>query len=195
MVKLVVRDPDQAAADGRLAELDRELRERLGPVLYGTGDETMVERVTRRLIGAGMTVATAESCTGGMIGELLTRTPGSSGAYLGGAITYANEEKVRQLGVGAATLAAHGAVSEEVVTEMARGAARAVRDRPGGRGVRGGGAGRRDAEKPVGTVWIALAERGRGGGRGRTARDAQAVVAEQPGPDPDDLGLVGARDD
>ena len=163
MVKLVVRDPDQAAADGRLAELDRELRVRLGPVLYGTGDETMVERVTRRLIGAGVTVATAESCTGGMIGEMLTRTPGSSGAYLGGAITYANEEKVRQLGVGAATLAAHGAVSEEVVTEMARGAlerfgtdlAVAVS------GVAGPGGG--TPEKPVGTVWIALAGRGTGG--------------------------------
>ncbi|MBA3819630.1 MAG: CinA family protein, partial [Deltaproteobacteria bacterium] len=102
LVKLVVRDREQAAADARLAELDRGLRERLPGIIYGTGDETLVERVTRRLIAAGVTVATAESCTGGMIGELLTRLPGSSRSFVGGAITYANAEKVRQLGVAAA---------------------------------------------------------------------------------------------
>lgn len=164
LIKLVVRARDQAAADGRLAELDAGLRERLGPALYGTGDETLVERVTRRLIAAGATAATAESCTGGMIGEMLTRTPGSSRAYAGGAITYSNAEKVRQLGVRPETLEARGAVSEEVATEMARGAlerfgtdlAVAVS------GVAGPDGG--TPEKPVGTVWIALA--GRGGGAG-----------------------------
>lgn len=166
LVKLVVRDRDQAAADGQLAELDRGLRERLGPALYGAGDEAMIERVTRRLCAAGITVATAESCTGGMVGEMLTRTPGSSRAYMGGAITYANEEKVRQLGVRAATLEAHGAVSEEVVAEMARGAL----ERFGTQlavaisGVAGPDGG--TPEKPVGTVWIALAGRSAGDAAG-----------------------------
>ena len=172
MVKLVVRDRDQEVADRRLAELDSGLRERLGPALYGTGDETLVERVTRRLIGAGIAVATAESCTGGMIGELLTRTPGSSRAYVGGAIVYSNAEKVRQLGVRAGTLEAHGAVSEEVVAEMARGAlerfgtALAVAVS----GVAGPDGG--TAEKPVGTVWIALAGRGPGDAAGGAAGGA-----------------------
>ena len=158
LVKLVVRDRDQAVADARLAELDRGVRERLAGVVYGTGvDETLVERVTRRLIEARVTVATAESCTGGMIGELLTRLPGSSRAFRGGAIVYSNDEKVRQLGVSAQTLADHGAVSPEVVCEMAEGArvrfgvdyAVAVS------GIAGPDGGTPD--KPVGTVWLALA--------------------------------------
>ena len=99
LVKLVVRDRDGAAAAGRLAELDAAIRQRLHGVLYGDGDETLVERTVRRLIEANRTVATAESCTGGMLGELLTRRPGSSRAFLGGAITYSNAEKIRQLGV------------------------------------------------------------------------------------------------
>ncbi|MDQ3364577.1 MAG: CinA family nicotinamide mononucleotide deamidase-related protein [Myxococcota bacterium] len=157
LVKLVVRDRDQGAAEARLADLDRGLRERLPRIIYGTGDETLVERVTRRLIAAGATVATAESCTGGLIGELLTRLPGSSRSFVGGAITYANHEKVRQLGVAVATLEAHGAVSEPTVQEMARGA----RERFGVdhavavSGIAGPDGG--TAEKPVGTVWLAIA--------------------------------------
>ncbi len=159
LVKLVVRDRDADRAHRRLAELDAGLRERLAPVLYGTGEETLVERVARRLLEAGATVSTAESCTGGMIGEMLTRRPGSSRAFAGGAIVYSNDEKVRQLGVRAETLAAHGAVSEETVAEMARGAL----DRFGTAlavsvsGVAGPDGGTPD--KPVGTVWIGLARR------------------------------------
>jgi nicotinamide-nucleotide amidase len=159
LVKLVVRDRELEAARRHLEHLDAGLRERLGPALHGTGDETLVERVARRLIEAGATVATAESCTGGMIGELLTRMPGSSRAFAGGAITYSNEEKVRQLGVRGETLAAHGAVSAETVVEMARGAL----DRFGTQlavsvsGVAGPDGGTPD--KPVGTVWVGLASR------------------------------------
>jgi nicotinamide-nucleotide amidase len=157
LVKLVVRDRDAGAADRALAALDAEIRARLSGYLYGDGDETLVDRTMRRLIEAGKTVATAESCTGGMIGELLTRRPGSSKAFLGGAITYSNAEKVRQLGVSEGTLAAHGAVSEETVREMAEGA----RQRFGAdlgvavSGVAGPDGGTPD--KPVGTVWLALA--------------------------------------
>jgi nicotinamide-nucleotide amidase len=157
MVKLVVRDPDGAAAAARLAALDAGVRDRLRGFLYGDGDENLVDRTVRRLIEAGKTVATAESCTGGMLGELLTRRAGSSRAFLGGAITYSNAEKVRQLGVAAETLAAHGAVSEATVREMAQG----CRERFGAdfavavSGVAGPDGG--SPEKPVGTVWLALA--------------------------------------
>lgn len=157
LVKLVVRDRDAAAAAARLATLDAGLRERLAGVLYGTGESNLVEVVTRRLIAGGYTVATAESCTAGMVGELLTRLPGSSAAYLGGAIVYSNGEKVRQLGVSQETLDKHGAVSEATVREMAVGA----HQRFGSRlavavsGVAGPGGG--TADKPVGTTWLAVA--------------------------------------
>lgn len=157
LVKVVCRDRDQAAADERLAGIDRELRRRLAPQLYSIGDESMVERVMRRLLAAKQTVATCESCTGGMVGEMLTRMPGSSSAFLGGAITYTNDEKERQVGVKHETLLAHGAVSEETAREMARGA----RERFGCdhavsiTGIAGPDGGTK--EKPVGTVWLALA--------------------------------------
>ena len=157
IVKIVVRDRDPAAAHERLEAVDASLRTRLGAHLYGTGDENLVGKVVRRLIETRTTLATAESCTGGMIGELITSISGSSRAYLGGAITYSNAEKVRQLGVAQATLDAYGAVSEETVREMAGGA----RDRFGSQlavavsGVAGPDGG--TPEKPVGLVWLALA--------------------------------------
>ncbi len=160
LVKLVVRDPSIEAATARLTALESGLRERLAGVLYGTGQENLVEVVTRRLLEGGQTVATAESCTGGMIGELLTRMPGSSRAFQGGAIVYSNAEKTRQLGVQEATLREHGAVSEAVVREMAAGA----KDRFGVdhavavSGIAGPDGG--TPEKPVGTTWIAVASPG-----------------------------------
>ena len=159
LVKLVVRDRDAGAAAAKLAALDTAIRERLPFYLYGTGDETLIERAVRRLLEANQTVATAESCTGGMVGEMITRMPGCSQAFVGGAITYSNAEKVRQLGVSPDTLAAHGAVSEETAREMALG----VLDRFGSdhavsvTGIAGPDGGTPD--KPVGTVWIAVASR------------------------------------
>jgi len=160
LVKIVVRDPDRAAADARLAGIDAGVRERLGDRLYATGDTQLPDLACAELRGAGLTVATAESCTGGLVGELLTRPGGASTYFRGGAICYANEEKVRQLGVRAETLERHGAVSEAVVREMAEGA----RDRfavdlaVAVSGVAGPDGGTPD--KPVGTVWLALARRG-----------------------------------
>ncbi len=157
LVKIVIRDRDLAAAEARLAQVDAEIRRRLAGHLYGDGDENLVGKTVRRLIENQQTLATAESCTGGMIGELLTSIAGSSRAYLGGAITYSNAEKVRQLGVSQATLDAHGAVSEQTVREMAAGA----RERFGSSlavsvsGVAGPDGGTPD--KPVGTVWLAVA--------------------------------------
>jgi nicotinamide-nucleotide amidase len=168
MVKIVVRDRDAGAAQQRLEAVDASVRTRLGAHLYGTGDENLVARVVRRLLETKTTVATAESCTGGMIGELITSISGSSRAYLGGAITYANGEKVRQLGVAQATLDTYGAVSEETVREMAAGA----RERFGVQlavavsGVAGPDGG--TPEKPVGLVWLALAS-----GQGITTKKIQ----------------------
>ena len=157
LVKIVVRDPDEAAARASLETIDAELRHRLGAVLYGTGDAALPMVCARALASTTYTVAVAESCTGGMLGMLLTEAPGSSKYFRGGVIAYSNEEKVRQLGVQPSTLAEHGAVSEACVREMAEGArARLGTDLAVAiSGIAGPDGGTPD--KPVGTSWIALA--------------------------------------
>lgn len=123
-------------------------------------DETLyrlAEEVGKALQQRGMMLATAESCTGGWVAEAVTAVPGSSGWFDRGFITYTNDSKQDMLGVAAATLARHGAVSEATVREMASGAlknsrAQATLAISGIAGPTGG-----TAEKPVGTVWIAWA--------------------------------------
>src|SRR5262249_22401281 len=122
LVKVVVRDRDAAAAEARLAELDREVRARLGIMIYGEGKDSLATVLGRALAAAGRTLAVAESCTGGMLGSLITDVPGSSRYFVGGYIVYADEAKRRELGVRADTLARLGAVSRECVEEMAAGA-------------------------------------------------------------------------
>lgn len=156
-VKLVVRSPDQAQARDGLAILHERVMARIGRYVHGVDHDTLPQTTVAALIAANATLATAESCTGGMVGELITGVAGSSACYTGGAITYANEEKVRQLGVSEQTLIEHGAVSEACVREMAAGA----RERFGVdyavaiSGIAGPGGGTPD--KPVGTVHVAVA--------------------------------------
>jgi nicotinamide-nucleotide amidase len=129
----------------------------LGANIYGFDDETIEENVVRLLIAQKKTLALAESCTGGGIANRITNVPGASEVFLGGVVSYSNRAKETFLGVSAGSLAAHGAVSEAVAREMAAGAqekfgadfALAVT------GIAGPGGG--TAEKPVGTVFIALA--------------------------------------
>lgn len=157
LVLAVVRDRDPDAAKARLEAIDTEVRARLGPRMYGIDDDSLAAAVGRALAKRGATMATAESCTGGMIGALMTDVPGSSGYFVGGAITYSNEEKMRQLGVPESVFIEHGAVSEACVEAMAQGA----KERFGVdygvavSGVAGPGGG--SPEKPVGTVWMAVA--------------------------------------
>jgi nicotinamide-nucleotide amidase len=155
LVKLVIRDHSQESAQGKLDSLDAGLRERLAGFVYGVGEENLVDKVSKRLLASGVTVATAESCTGGMIGEMLTAMPGMSRVFKGGAIVYSNEEKTRQLGVNRDTLDAHGAVSEETAVEMAEGALErfGVDLAISVTGIAGPDGG--TPEKPVGTVWLA----------------------------------------
>ncbi len=134
------------------------LRDLAGKAAFADREEDSLEAVAGRLLGrAGQTVTTAESCTGGLVAERLTRVAGSSDYYLGGVVSYSNELKIRLLGVPAATLAEHGAVSEPVARAMATG----VRERYASdygvaiTGVAGPGGG--SAEKPVGTVHVAVA--------------------------------------
>ncbi|MDP6977886.1 MAG: competence/damage-inducible protein A [Myxococcota bacterium] len=156
----VVRAASAEEADSRLEEACREIRAHLGDVVYGEGDETMAAAVGRLLTEHGATIATAESCTGGLVAEKLTEIPGSSSYVMGGVVAYANEIKTALLGVSEALLKEYGAVSEPVAIAMAEG----VRERfdtdfgVSTTGISGpdGGA----EEKPVGTVCVALARRG-----------------------------------
>lgn len=155
-LRLTVRGVSPAVADERLAAAAESLRARVGKWVYGEGDEDLATLVLDRLRARGMRIAVAESCTGGMLGMRLTAIPGSSDRFAGGVIAYDNAVKVRELGVREATLAAVGAVSEEVAREMATG----VRERFGVEvgvsitGVAGPGGG--TPEKPVGTFCVAV---------------------------------------
>jgi nicotinamide-nucleotide amidase len=127
----------------------------------------------------GLTLATAESCTGGLIGHRLTNVPGSSDYYLGGVTAYANEAKVRLLGVRPETLAEFGAVSQETVLEMARGVRQALGASIGlsVSGIAGPGGG--SPEKPVGLVWIGLSTDGNELARQTFWSDDRLQVKEQ----------------
>ena len=121
--------------------------------------ETLTGRLLRQ---KGLTLATAESCTGGLVGHLLTNVPGSSDYYLGGIISYANQAKMGLLGVRQETLERYGAVSQETVLEMAYGARQALSAGLGLSisGIAGPGGG--TPEKPVGLVWVGLSAPGLG---------------------------------
>jgi nicotinamide-nucleotide amidase len=153
----VARGASAAEAEARLDHVCEQIRERLGAIVYGEGDETMPLVVGRLLRDRGHTLAVAESCTGGLVAELLTEVPGSSAYFLGGVVAYANRAKTRFLGVPEALLEQHGAVSEPVARAMAEG----VRERFGAdygvatTGISGPDGG--SEGKPVGLVHIALA--------------------------------------
>lgn len=156
-IHLTAHAADADAADARVAERCQMLRDRLGTRVIGTGDDTMSSVVGQLLRSSGRTLATAESCTGGYIGRMLTSVSGSSDYYLGGFVTYANRLKVALLGVPAGMLAEHGAVSEPVARAMAEGcrerlAADYALAATGIAGPTGG-----TKAKPVGLVFIALA--------------------------------------
>ncbi len=158
MVKVVVADRDAAVAAATLAGLDGELRARIGRWIYGTGERSLPQVVAAELAARGRTVAVAESCTGGLLGQLLTDAGGASRFFLGGVIAYANREKQRALGVPEAILVEHGAVSEACVRAMATGVCAATGAELGVAisGIAGPDGG--TVDKPVGTVWLAVAD-------------------------------------
>ena len=153
----VARAATAEEAEARLAKVCDAIRERLGALVYAEGDETMEQAVGALLAARGLTVATAESCTGGLVGAKLTAVPGSSRYFLGGVAAYANDAKRALLDVPAELLDRHGAVSAEVARAMAEGARRrfgadlAV-STTGISGPDGG-----TPQKPVGLVYVGFA--------------------------------------
>ncbi len=139
---------------------DRKIAELLPMIksyVYGFGDDTLEQLAGKLLLEQRATLATAESCTGGMIAQMVTSVPGSSAYYKGSIIAYAYEAKTQHLGVKEETISKYGAVSEETVREMAQGAKEkfSVDYSIAVSGIAGPGGATPD--KPVGTVWIALA--------------------------------------
>ncbi len=156
-IKATVTGEDELIIDEILRNLKQEFREALGNAVFGEGADTL-ESVTGKLLGhLRRTLATAESCTGGLAAQKITAVPGSSLYFTQGVVSYANQAKVRLLGVRNETLEAHGAVSEQTAAEMAEG----VKKLSGAdyalsiTGIAGPSGG--TPEKPVGLVFIGLA--------------------------------------
>jgi nicotinamide-nucleotide amidase len=144
-------------ADRALDSIAKQLRAKVSEWIYAEGDGDLAAVLLDVCRAKSLRVAVAESCTGGLLGARITAIPGSSDVFLGGVIAYANDVKLRELGVPERTLQEHGAVSEATVRAMASG----VRAKFGVdiglsiSGVAGPGGGTK--EKPVGLVWIAAA--------------------------------------
>ncbi len=155
-INALAATPDEAA---RLAEADaREVRSRLGEWVFGEDDDTLQGAVGRVLIKSRRTISTAESCTGGLIAKRLTDVPGSSAYLMQGFVTYSNDAKNRLLGVPMDLIEKHGAVSEQVARAMAEGCRRVSNTNyaiavTGIAGPTGG-----TPEKPVGLVYVGLAD-------------------------------------
>lgn len=161
LARLPLEEGDVARPPGAPQELSeragKEVLARLADVVYGGADDTFAGVVGRALRNAGLTLAIAESCTGGLVGHMLTSEAGASEFLLLDAVTYANSAKQTVLGVSEDILRAHGAVSEEVACRMAEGARRVAGADLGLAitGVAGPGGG--TEAKPVGLVFLAIA--------------------------------------
>jgi nicotinamide-nucleotide amidase len=171
-VDVVLGSPNRAA----LTRCRSALVAVLGRSVYEIGSRDLAGVVLELCRRRGLRLATAESCTGGLVGELVTRVPGSSVSYVGGVVAYSNDVKLRLLGVDRAVLARHGAVSGPVARHMALGACRALGAELGiaVTGIAGPGGGTK--QKPVGLVWTAVALGGKATARRhRFAGSRQAV--------------------
>lgn len=154
-LKLLARADTGGAAVQIAERAAEEVKRRVGPAIYGDREDSYAGAVGRTLRDRGLTLAVAESCTGGLIGSMLTSVPGSSEFLLLDAVVYSNAAKSSVLGVSEETLRAYGAVSEETALALVRGVLRCSLADLGlaVTGVAGPGGG--TDEKPVGTVWIA----------------------------------------
>ncbi len=153
---IVAIAPTESEAQGMIDARTHEICELLGDTVYSTEDKTLVEVVADELKKWKKTICVAESCTGGLLAKTLTDTPGATEYFTQGWVTYCDEAKISQLGVDRKTIEKHGAVSEQVALEMARGA-RKNADADVAIAITGiAGPGGRTEQKPVGLVYIAV---------------------------------------
>lgn len=143
--------------DKALSDLTARIVERMGRNVFGFDDQTLVAKTAGLLISRGKKLALAESCTGGLLGKMITDIPGSSQYFWGGVVSYSNASKQLMLGVREETLTQYGAVSQETAREMARGILK-ISGADLALAITGiAGPSSENSEKPVGLVYIALA--------------------------------------
>lgn len=154
--RITAKGKDEDEARKLIKPLKEEVYNRLGNLIYNTGDVSIQETVGEMLVNKNMTIGVSESCTGGLVSAKLIEYPGISSVFLEGAVTYSNEAKMRTLNVKKDTLEKFGAVSEETAREMAEGIAKRCGSRIGvsTTGIAGPGGG--TEEKPVGLVYIGV---------------------------------------
>ncbi|WP_405724706.1 competence/damage-inducible protein A [Anaerotignum sp.] len=161
ILRITAKAKSEAEANALIDPVAEKLKERLGDAVYAEGETDLQTVVAELLIERKLTIATAESCTGGLIASKLVEYPGISEVLLEGCVTYSNDAKMRRLGVKAETLEQFGAVSEETAREMAEGIAKTSGAEIGiaTTGIAGPGGG--SEEKPVGLVYMGLYYKGR----------------------------------
>jgi len=173
-VRISAKGPTQAEAESLVAAVEQQARGLLGTHVFGVDQDTPASVALQMLIVHGWTLATMESCTGGLLASTLTDVPGSSAAFLGGLVAYATELKV-QWGVPNEVISEHGVIS----IETARAMAQAIRERQSadiGIGVTGVAGPTQQEEKPIGTVHIAVAGRERISDTSQFFRGARAEI-------------------
>jgi nicotinamide-nucleotide amidase len=157
-LRLTATGEDREKLQKESNELVENLRPLAGEYIYGVGEDSLEKVIGQTLLQNKLTLAVAESCTGGYLAHLITSVPGSSSYFVGSITPYSNNIKVEQLGVESETLISHGAVSEQTITEMANNVRKKFKADIGvaTSGIAGPDGG--TEEKPVGTVWIAYAD-------------------------------------
>jgi nicotinamide-nucleotide amidase len=161
ILRITAKAKDEDEAINIIKPVKEEIYNRLSQYIYGEGDTTLEEEIAKLIKCNGYTIATAESCTGGMLASRLVNYPGISDVFLEGMVTYSNEAKIKRLGVKDETLEKYGAVSEEVAFEMANGISSTANTNIGisVTGIAGPGGG--SEEKPVGLVYIGICINGK----------------------------------
>jgi nicotinamide-nucleotide amidase len=156
ILRITAKAKSKEEAEKLIEEVEKEIRKRLGDFIYGEGDITLEEVVVKLLIEKGITIAVAESCTGGMISARIVNVPGVSKVFKEGIIAYSNESKIKHLNISEETLKKYGAVSKECALEMARNVALISGADIGlsSTGIAGPEGGTSD--KPVGLVYLGL---------------------------------------
>lgn len=156
-IKITAKAKSREAANALTDQLEAHIRSRVGDCIFSSDGSSLAEALGRALASRNWSIATAESCTGGMVGSLITSVPGSSTYYRGGVVAYSHEAKIKFLDVAPELFEQYGAVSEEVAGAMAEGVRAALGATVGisTTGIAGPEGG--TEEKPVGLVYIALA--------------------------------------
>ena len=156
-LRITAKGADVSVLEQEVANQSEELYTLIGKHIYAEGDTRIEQVVHEQLLKNGKSLSLAESCTGGTIASLLTSLPGASKYFTGSLVAYSNKVKVNSLGVSTHTLKSHGAVSEQTVIEMALGSCKLFKTdyAVAVSGIAGPDGG--SEEKPVGTVWIAVA--------------------------------------